>query len=229
MSKKLRLNLYTKIVVIVLFGASIGGNIWLYKKYYNLKKNPPSADEVQKSERERIVAKVGKLYKLPQGEDPDPFATVKDKELLKGQDFFKDAENGDYVLFYKNAKVAILYREKEDRIINVGPLSESGTNQSSQVKLTVFGTEAQNTEAKTKLSGIQNLAYSTAAPKSSYSQILVVDIAGNNKDLASQIASKLGGQIGDFPSSETKPADSQIAIFMVTAAVPAPTDPATQP
>ena len=73
-----------------------------------------------------LVETVGKLIKLPEGETPN-IATVMDKAQLQNQEFFKNAENGDKILVYKNAKKAFLYRPSENRIIEVGPVKEEIT------------------------------------------------------------------------------------------------------
>jgi hypothetical protein len=70
---------------------------------------------------------VSQLYAVPGDEQPT-VAQVQDKEKLKDQSFFSKAENGDYILIYTNNKLALLYREKEDKLINVGPVSISDQN-----------------------------------------------------------------------------------------------------
>lgn len=74
------------------------------------------------------VNAVSRHYQLPE-EDP-AIATVEDKTKLNSE-FLKNAENGDKLLIYKDAKKVILYRPSVDRIIEVGPVSiaspKSGT------------------------------------------------------------------------------------------------------
>jgi hypothetical protein len=81
---------------------------------------PPS---VNVEEEIRITTQaVGKLMELP-AEKPT-VATVKDvTQLPANQPFFKVARNGDKVLFYNDAKKAILYRPETDKIINVAPIT----------------------------------------------------------------------------------------------------------
>lgn len=215
MSKKSRSIAKTIVMVVIglLLVLSVILNVVIFRKYNNLKKNPVTSEQQQKEELDRVVGKVGQLYKLPTDEKPDPFATVKDKELLKNQAFFKDAENGDYVLFYKNAKVAILYRESENRIINVGPLADDTSGQKASVH--IFGSTDQAKAVKEKLKANSGLTYDTeSAPAGTYAKVVVVDVSGTNKALASTIASSLGGDVATtLPTGETKPANAQIVIF----------------
>lgn len=106
------------IALIVVLAGAAGFFFWQFKK---LKDNP---NAVAQETTERLVDKVGALYALPNDEQPT-VAQVQDKEKLKDQTFFSKAENGDYILIFSTAKVAILYREKDNKLINVGPIALS--------------------------------------------------------------------------------------------------------
>lgn len=83
------------------------------------KTNP---QEAAKAEVQRYVDEVGKLYALPQDEEPS-VATVSDITKLKDQPFFAKAQNGDVTLIYTNAKLAVLYRPGSKQIINVSAVT----------------------------------------------------------------------------------------------------------
>jgi hypothetical protein len=112
-------------IVVVILGAG-GIAAWQYTKVQKLnqqlvelKKNPQQASEdITKS----VVEKVGKLMILPSDEQPT-LATVSDPSKLKNQPFFANAEIGDRVLIYSNAKKAILYSEKDNKIKEIAPLN----------------------------------------------------------------------------------------------------------
>ncbi len=72
-------------------------------------------------EAEKIIKEVGSIYLLP--DEVPTLATVSDKTQLADQVFFQKAENGDKVLIYKTASIAILYRPSIGKIINVGPVT----------------------------------------------------------------------------------------------------------
>lgn len=91
---------------------------YFYWQYRSLKQNPNALEE--KKVRETID-RVGKLLVLPRDETPT-MATVDDREKLKDQAFFADAENGDKILLYTQSRKAIIFRERENRIVNVGPI-----------------------------------------------------------------------------------------------------------
>lgn len=74
------------------------------------------------AESERIIRRVSELYLVPTSETPT-VAEVKDKSSLpQTQDFYKGAENGDFLLVYNKTKIAILYRESINKLIKVTPV-----------------------------------------------------------------------------------------------------------
>lgn len=67
----------------------------------------------------KIIGKVAAHYLVPTDETPT-VARIQDKDQLKeGQDFYSGSQNGDYVLVYTKAKLAILYREVGDKLVKV--------------------------------------------------------------------------------------------------------------
>lgn len=99
---------------------SITATLYLARTKPELLGIPGGRQELNsRKEVENLVAEVGKIIALPQGEVPT-IATVTDLEKVKDQAFFANAQNGDKVLIYTNARKAILYRPSEKRIIEVG-------------------------------------------------------------------------------------------------------------
>jgi uncharacterized iron-regulated membrane protein len=94
----------------------------VYKQYVDLKNDPNTSKQAQENKVAELKAKVANLIAVPADETPT-LATVTDKEKLKDQPFFKDAENGDAILIFPQAKKAIIYRESSNKLINVGPIA----------------------------------------------------------------------------------------------------------
>jgi hypothetical protein len=118
--KKLTLILLSAVIVLLL--AIIGVLYWKYQQ--------ASGNEVTKNKEtsQRIIDKVANLYMVPDGEDPT-VALIQDKEKLGNQEFFKKAQNGDYLLVYQKDKIALVYREKDNKLVNVGPVNLSDQDQ----------------------------------------------------------------------------------------------------
>lgn len=69
-----------------------------------------------------LVAQVGEIFQLPEGEEPS-ILTVTDMAQLADNPFFAGAKIGDKVLVYAKAGIAILYDPTARQIVRVGPFS----------------------------------------------------------------------------------------------------------
>lgn len=117
------------LVVLALAGFAAAG--YMYSQYTTLKNDPQASQKAQADKTNALKEKIGKLISVPKDETPT-LATVTDKTKLKDQPFFKDAENGDQILIFPQAKKAIIYREKENRLINVGPIAITSDKATTQ-------------------------------------------------------------------------------------------------
>lgn len=119
MRKLLNIQILSFVFLILVAAGGIFGAWFFYNKYQQVKKNP---EIITKEETAWLLERIGKLMSLPADEMPT-IATVIDKEKLKDQTFFKNAQNGDKVLVYTKAQKAILYRPNDNKIIEVMPIS----------------------------------------------------------------------------------------------------------
>ena len=125
-AKKSGKKIFVWTLVILLVLALAGGGVYAYKKYSDVKKEndrlAANPQEAVKKEQENLIAAVGALTELPQGETPT-VATVSDASKLQSQAFFVNAQNGDKVLIYSQAKKAFLYRPSTNKVINIAPVN----------------------------------------------------------------------------------------------------------
>lgn len=130
-------NKFGLFILILIALIAILGFVWSFKKYVDTKKQLTAVtsvegqQEIAKKEIHQLLDKVGKLIVLPADEEPT-VATIADVEALrKEQSFYSDAQNGNKVLIYMQAKKAIIYDEERNILINVGPIflneNEGGT------------------------------------------------------------------------------------------------------
>lgn len=194
--------------LVVIVGLLAFGGFY-FKKYNDLKSSSP--DKIVQSQQDKMIAEIGKLYKLPTNEKPE-YATVNDKESLKKQnDFFSQAENSDVVLIYPKAQLAILYRPSTKQLVKVGPV-----NIQANVSVKVIGPGAERQAAVTKLVAGQVAATDGGDAKGSYSATTVVDLTGKNAEQAKKIAEALGAQVGALPAGEDKPANTDVLVVVAT-------------
>ncbi len=71
------------------------------------------------NDTERLLKQVGMLVELP-AEVPT-LIPIDDREKVKTIEFFKNAQTGDVVLVYAQAKFAVLYRPTAYKVIMMGP------------------------------------------------------------------------------------------------------------
>lgn len=90
-----------------------------------------SSKTKDKKESSRVIKEVSELYIVPTKEDPT-VAAIKDKSKLSNQEFFKDAQNGDYLVVYSKAGLALIYRESVDRLVNAGPINADASQSTDQ-------------------------------------------------------------------------------------------------
>ncbi len=130
------------IIVVVLLGFAI------FNKFY------PSAKtaEGQLSEKQikSLVAKVSKLINVPE-ETPVIATIINAEQLISEQKFYVGSKDGDYLMVFPTAQKAIIYRESENKLINVGPIivdqaAASTKSVSVETKATTTGTSTDEDE-----------------------------------------------------------------------------------
>ena len=106
---------------LILVAGSSGAAYYFYTKYQTAQAALDNPQASAKAEVKLLTDKVGKLISLPEDEEPT-VATVLEKDKIKDQPFFSNAENGDKVIIYTKARKAIIYRPDTNMIIEVAPI-----------------------------------------------------------------------------------------------------------
>lgn len=226
---KMKLSMKSKIFLSVIFFVAFitlifVGYWFLQNNYQESKKNSV------KSEIQQVIMQVEKLMELPKNELPE-LATVSDKSQLQQQAFFEKAENGDKVLFYTNAKKAILYRPSINKIVEVAPINIQQTTNNKQTPMNVNPTNTQiikmaiyngtdkngyaletSNRLKKSLGNID--VVKTANASKFYDENLVVDFTGKLHVEVNKIISELGSGIATSSAvDETNPETDLLIIL----------------
>lgn len=212
LTKKIsRKRLIYGLIALVAVGGLSGFGIYYFIQYKRVVDNPSI---VSKQETQDVVSAVRKLMELPTDETPT-LATVQDKDKLKDQPFFAAAQNGDKILIYTKAKKAIVYRQKDSRIINVGPILLDQTSASAKVELINGGSGTSQTES-TLASQFKDkvTVYKKADAAKSYSKTKVIDTKGAFSSLAASLAEKLNGEVSKMPDGETADGSADIIVIV---------------
>lgn len=212
------------ILVLVLVAAGVYA-FRLKKSNEELKMKIPPTQAQEEADIAAIVPYVSKYMVLP--DEKPTIATVVDKEKLnKQQPFFKDAENGDKILVFQNARKVLLYRNHgtgSGKIINFDvfvinpPANQQGNVRALPVEIRNGAGDASLAAAVEKrlkdAAGATVLTSVSDARESDYKGILVVDPSGKNAQSAQEVATFLKGQVGALPRGETAQGDG-LVIFV---------------
>ncbi len=209
------------VAIVVIVIAVVFSGYYFYNKYQETQKllqNPTTAAQQQVNS---LVDKVGKLMVLPN--ELPTLAKVSNATQARKQPLFKNVENGDEVLFFVKAKLAVVYRPSINKIIAVGPinLTQRPTptpTQERKVTIVVYNgttTVGLGTQTQKQLSADnQNITVTDVqnAKKNTYTKTLVIDLNGKNQAIASTLASQLKGETAALPEGETKPSADILVI-----------------
>jgi hypothetical protein len=128
-------SLFFFISIVILSGIVYGG-MFVYDNYLKTgslfsaqSKSEAKADEANKKAANNLD-KLKSLILIDETLDKDgkpvepAIATINDKELVKNSnpEFYKNVENNDMLVIYPSR--VIIYRESENKIINVAPISQ---------------------------------------------------------------------------------------------------------
>ncbi len=119
----------------------------IYNKF-----SAPATPEGQLSDKEikTLVAKVSKLINVPE-ETPVIATIIKADQLIVEQKFYMGSKDGDYLMVFPKAQKAIIYRQGENKLINVGPIivdQQATSTKSVTVESKATTTKATSTDNK---------------------------------------------------------------------------------
>lgn len=225
-SHKVLALVFTTLFVITI-GAG-GASYYFYDQYRKTQQMVKNPEEASQKELKKILDNIAKFMELPGGEQPS-VASVVDKEKLKDQPFFAKAENGDKVIIYTQAKKAILYRPKTNKVIdvtvvNVGSdaLKADGEGKSLKTRVALYNgttinglTRSAEKRLKDKLNEVEITARENAK-KDTYQKTLVIPLSEKFKEAALQLIQALGvGQQAKLPEGEEK-FDTDVIVILGT-------------
>ena len=216
---------FGKFVFALLFIVVVIGGSFLLWQNYQLKVNASDVSvdmanqggELSADDIVALVAKVSKHIMLPADEEPTIATIVDAAQLSQDQAFYRNVEDGDKVLIYMNAQKALIYRESEDVLINVGPVYtnepeeevleeeviEEVIIEQSEEPITIEirnGSKTAGVAGDLKAKLLENENYNVIdigdANNKDYEENLIVDLTEGNKEL------QLGSLLSDMGVAE---------------------------
>ena len=218
--KSLKIKVGWPLFLVLIILAGFGGiSVYFYSHYQHaqeLLRDPAAAAQ---EETRLLVEKIDRHILVPKGETPI-IAKVTDTKQLAGNPFFAQAQTGDVMVIFSQAKKAILYRPGTDRIVNILSLnpepSVAGTSTASaqmqSATLTIYNstmTAGLASVAERKITAqIDQIKITDKANSkiNNYAKSVVVVLNPGAKDLGTKLADMIKAEIGsNLPTGETKP------------------------
>jgi cytoskeletal protein RodZ len=207
--------LFITIGYIVVVVALLATSVFFFVKYRQVNKKYTAIPEVKNQE---TLAKIAAIIDLPNNETPNLYE-VKDKDKLTpttaSKDFFDKVANGDVVVVYSKANLAVIYRPSQDKVIK----TDKADKLTSVNVAIIAPSDLQDATAQQIQSKFANVSIvKRQTSKTTVTQGYVADISGANAQTAKELADKLGLSVGQLPEGETKP---EGAVLVVVIAGPA--------
>lgn len=101
------------VLVIILLGYAVYGKFFTKTSY--------EGQQLPEKEVKSLVKRVSKLINTPQ-ELPVIVEIENAEKIMAEQKFYIGSKDGDYLLMFPAAQKAMIYRKKENKLINVGPI-----------------------------------------------------------------------------------------------------------
>lgn len=206
--------------IIALIGLT-GATGYLFFENQDLKDNASLTTEQR---NQQIIDEINAVFDLP---DEEPVvAIVTDPEEFKREyQAFANAEAGDYLLFFRKARLNVLYRQSERRVVNTADVIVP-------ITVELVGEQEAIDEAEAGLVDFGDQIQIVKTPVSGITQSFVFDIDADQEQEATQIADVVGYDIGaTLPSTIAPGAQTEIliAVSSAPAAEPATVDSEANP
>jgi hypothetical protein len=224
--------LLTAFVFLVLGGVIAGGVVFgLARTNPNVLGIAATVTITQEEEDKQLLASLSTIMDLPEDDTPT-ITTVSDAEKAKSDAFFKNAKDGDKVVYFTKSRRVILYRPDDNKIIDVGFIASTPTPAPTAapvataapvpqtIRFFIFnGTSALGAtkNIETKLKEVYQSAEilgRTAASKTTYTDSIVVDLTGGRAEDTKKIADALGISVGTLPETEKAPDNSDFLVIV---------------
>lgn len=166
----------------------------------------------------RLIKEIDTVYDLP--DETPVVAIVTDPEKFKSDyPTFANAEGGDYLLFFRKARLNVLYRQKDKRVVQTA-------NVNVPITVEIVGSEAALPAIEEKLKQFGNQVSVKKTVNNEITQNFVFDIDSDQEAETQSIATTLQYEIGATLPFNLKPSeDSEIVVAVgatVGSTVPAP-------
>lgn len=190
------------IVNIVLILGLASSTVVLFMQNRDLKEQSTMTTE---QKNQRIIDEINKVFDLPE-EEPVVAIVTDPEEFKKQYTAFDNAQNGDYLLFYRKARLNVLYRQSEKRVVKTATVSVP-------ITVELVGSKEATDAAETKLKDFGEQITVVKTVKEGITQSFVFDVDDDQKDEVNSISKQLALEVGStLPSTIEPGAQTEVII-----------------
>jgi len=186
--------------VITLVLVLVGLNVYQFLQNRDLKRNQNLTTE---QKNQKLIDEVNKVYTLPANETPVVAVVTDPEEFKKQYPVFDNVQSGDYLLFYRKARLNVLYRQTDKKVIKTASVNVP-------IAIEIVGSEEATNAVEEALKTFGTQVTVTKTVKDGITQSFVFDVDSDQENETSTIAKALGLETGSTlptsfsPSSQTE-------------------------
>jgi hypothetical protein len=161
-------------------------------------------------QNKRLVAEINEVYDLP---DEEPVvAKVTDADEFKKQyAVFDNAQVGDYLLFFRKARLNVLYRQSDKKVVKTADVVVP-------ITVELIGSEAAMSAAEEALKEFGNQITVVKTKTDGITQSFVFDVDQDQKEETDSVAKQLSYEVGTtLPAGFTPGAQTEIVVAVSSA------------
>ena len=192
--------------IVALIGLTASTTV-LFLKNKDLNEQVGLTSEEQ---NKRLVAEINEVYDLP---DEEPVvAKVTDADEFKKQyAVFDNAQVGDYLLFFRKARLNVLYRQSDKKVVKTADVVVP-------ITVELIGSEAAMTAAEEALKEFGNQITVVKTKTDGITQSFVFDVDQDQKEETDSVAKQLSYEVGTtLPTGFTPGAQTEIVVAVSSA------------
>ncbi len=189
------------VLVVVVLAGSTG---YLFMKNRDLNDQLTLTTE---EKNKRLVDEINAVFDLPD-EDPVVAIVTNPDEFKAEYPVFDNAQSGDYLLFFRKARLNVLYRQDEKRVVKTADVVVP-------IAIEVIGSEAAVNAVAEKLQEFGNQISVTKTVLDGVTQSFVFDTDSDQGAEAESVAKQLGIDVGStLPSTITPSQQTEIVVVV---------------
>lgn len=156
----------------------------------------------------RLIEEINEVFDLPE-EEPVVAVVTDPEEFKKQYSAFDNAESGDYLLFYRKARLNVLYRSSEKRVVKTATVTVP-------ISVELVGSEQAIAAAEEKLSAFGDQITIIKKVDDTVKQAFVFDVDNDQAEQLKSIGELLGYEVGSTLPASIVPSDQTEIIIVVT-------------